>query len=54
MYFPIDGVVRVTPVMMVLMEKWACRDSMEKPESWAAKEKQVWKTNLTGCIYELP
>lgn len=38
--------------MMVLMEKWACRDFMEKQENQAAKEKQVGKTNLTGYIYE--
>ncbi len=41
MYFPIDDVVRVTLVMMVLMEKWACRDSTEKLENRAEKEKQV-------------
>lgn len=41
MFFAIDDVVRVTLVTMVLMEKWACRDSTEKPENWAAKEKQV-------------
>lgn len=52
MYFPIDDVVRVTLVMMVLMEKWACRDSTEKSENRAEKEKQVWKTNLTDYIYE--
>lgn len=31
----------VTLVMMVLMEKLACRDSTEKPGNWAEKEKQV-------------
>lgn len=46
MYFPIDDVVRVTLVMMVLKEKWAQRDSMEKPENQAEKETEVWKTNL--------
>lgn len=51
-YFPIDDVVRVTLVMMVLTEKWAHRDSMEKPENWDEREKQVWKTNLTEHIYE--
>lgn len=40
-YFPIDDVVRVTLVMMVLTEKWAHRDSMEKPENWDEREKQV-------------
>lgn len=52
MYFPIDDVVRVTLVMMVLKEKWAYRDSTGKLEIWAEREKQVWKTNLTGHIYE--
>lgn len=52
MYFPIDDVVRVTLVMMVSKEKWACRDSTEKPGNWADKEKQVWKINLTAYIYE--
>lgn len=52
MYFPIDDVVRATLVMMVLLEKWACRDSTEKPENRAAKEKQVRKTHQTDHIYE--
>lgn len=46
-YFPIDDVFRVTLVMMVLMEKWAHRDSTEKLENQAVKEIEVWKTNLT-------
>lgn len=52
MYFPIDDVVRATLVMMVLLEKWASRDSTEKPENRAAKEKQVRKTHQTDHIYE--
>lgn len=51
MYFPIDYVVRVTLVMMVMKEKWAYRDSMERPEIWVAKGKQVCKSNLTHYIY---
>lgn len=39
--FPIDDVVRVTLVMMALMEKWAHRDSTEKLEIRAEKEKEV-------------
>ncbi|TKS85466.1 Collagen alpha-1(XXI) chain [Collichthys lucidus] len=32
---------QVTLVMMVMKEKWAYRDSMERPEIWVAKGKQV-------------
>lgn len=46
-YFPVDDVVRGTLVMMVLMEKWAYRDSTEKLEIWAEKENQVRNTRLT-------
>lgn len=44
MYFPIDDVVRATLVMMVLTEKWAPRDSTERLEKQADKEKEVWKS----------
>lgn len=39
-HFSADG-FRVALVMMVMKERWAHRDSMEKPENLAAKEKQV-------------
>lgn len=42
-YFPVDDVVRGNLVMMVLMEKWAHRDSTEKLESQDDEENQVWK-----------
>lgn len=39
--FLIDDAARVTPVTMVLTEKWDHRDSMEKLENQAEKEKEV-------------
>lgn len=52
MCFPVDDVVRGILVIMARKEKWAHRDSTEKLEKQAEKEKQVWITNKGDCIYE--